>query len=132
MNITLKKLSNYKFQGLGILKTKSSFSIEDQFGFTKNFTFTHKSNSLTHLYFGGSNFRTKVFLNGHSVGEFIGGYVPFNFEVSNYLVEGDNFLIVQVNNSLTKSTIPTQRTDWWPYGGLIDDDISYLYTKKIH
>ena len=89
--------------------------------FYKKFTFSKKASLLTHLYFGGSNFRTKVFLNGHSVGEFIGGYVPFNFEVTDYLTEGENFLIVQVNNSLNKSTIPTQRTDWWPYGGLIDD-----------
>ena len=89
--------------------------------FYKKFSFSKKTNSLTHLYFGGSNFRTKVFLNGHAVGEFIGGYVPFNFEVTDYLEEGDNFLVVQVNNSLNKSTIPTQKTDWWPYGGLIDD-----------
>ena len=99
--------------------------------FYKKFIFSKKTSSLTHLYFGGSNFRTKVFLNGHSVGEFIGGYVPFNFEVTDYLVEGDNFLIVQVNNSLNESTIPTQRTDWWPYGGLVDDIYLISTPKKF-
>ena len=123
------ELIEYNFEKAKQLQVPGAWNSQDEklffyrgsVWFYKKFTFTHKSNSLTHLYFGGGNFRTKVFLNGHSVGEFIGGYVPFNFEVSNYLVEGDNFLIVQVNNLLNKSTIPTQRTDWWPYGGLIDD-----------
>ena len=123
------ELIEYNFEKSNQLQVPGAWNSQDEklffyrgsVWFYKKFTFTHKSNSLSHLYFGGSNFRTKVFLNGHSVGEFIGGYVPFNFEVSDYLEEGENFLIVQVNNSLNKSTIPTQRTDWWPYGGLIDD-----------
>jgi len=123
------ELIEYNFEKSNQLQVPGAWNSQDEklffyrgsVWFYKKFTFTHKSNSLSHLYFGGSNFRTKVFLNGHAVGEFIGGYVPFNFEVSDYLEEGENFLIVQVNNSLNKSTIPTQRTDWWPYGGLIDD-----------
>ena len=133
------ELIEYNFEKAKQLQIPGAWNTQDEklffyrgsVWFYKKFTFTHKSNSLTHLYFGGSNFRTKVFLNGHSVGEFIGGYVPFNFEVSNYLVEGDNFIIVQVNNSLTKSTIPTQRTDWWPYGGLIDDVYLISTPKKF-
>ncbi|MDG2060423.1 MAG: glycoside hydrolase family 2 TIM barrel-domain containing protein [SAR86 cluster bacterium] len=123
------ELIEYNFEKAKQLQVPGAWNSQDEKLFFyrgsvwlyKKFTFSYKDDSLTHLYFGGSNFRTKVFLNGHSVGEFIGGYVPFNFEVSDYLEEGENFLIVQVNNSLNESTIPTQRTDWWPYGGLIDD-----------
>ena len=133
------ELIEYNFEKAKQLQVPGAWNSQDEklffyrgsVWFYKKFTFSHKNNSLTHLYFGGSNFRTKVFLNGLSVGEFIGGYVPFNFEVSDYLVEGDNFLIVQVNNFLSKSTIPTQRTDWWPYGGLIDDVYLISTPKKF-
>ena len=74
-----------------------------------------------HLYFGGANFRTEVFLNGEAVGAHDGGYVPFSFEVTDKLKNGENVLIVKVDNRLSASTVPTLRTDWWPYGGLTRD-----------
>ena len=74
-----------------------------------------------HLYFGGANFRTEVFLNGEVVGAHDGGYVPFSFDVTDKLKSGENVLIVKVDNRLTASTVPTLRTDWWPYGGLTRD-----------
>ena len=51
----------------------------------KKFDHSPKKEVLTHLYIEGSNFTTKVFLNGSIVGEFVGGYVPFNFDISKYL-----------------------------------------------
>ena len=56
----------------------------------KKFRYSPKKESLTHLYIEGSNFTTKIFINGSIVGNFEGGYVPFNFEISEYLKDGDN------------------------------------------
>ena len=87
----------------------------------KKFQYTPKEESLTHLYIEGSNFTTRVFINGIIVGKFEGGYVPFNFEISEHLKEGENILLVQTDNTLNKSSVPTQKTDWWPWGGIVGD-----------
>ena len=87
----------------------------------KKFRYSPKKESLTHLYIEGSNFTTKIFINGSIVGKFEGGYVPFNFEISEYLKDGDNILLVQTDNALNESSVPTQKTDWWPWGGIVGD-----------
>ena len=87
----------------------------------KKFNHSSKQNVLTHLYIEGSNFTTKVFVNGSVVGEFKGGYVPFNFNISQFLNDGENILLVQTDNTLDESTVPTHKTDWWPWGGIVGD-----------
>ena len=73
------------------------------------------------LHFGGANFTTTVYLNGQVLGQHRGGYTPFNFEVTEQLKDGDNDLVVRVDNTLDLSSVPTRRTDWWQYGGLTRD-----------
>jgi beta-glucuronidase len=87
----------------------------------KKFKYSPKKESLTHLYIEGSNFTTRIFINGSIVGKFEGGYVPFNFEISEHLKDGENILLVQTDNTLNKSSVPTQKTDWWPWGGIVGD-----------
>ena len=74
-----------------------------------------------HLWFGGANYKTTIYLNGHAIAHQSGGYVPFSVDVTEHLLSEDNDLVVQVNNRLDKDTVPTERTDWWPYGGLTRD-----------
>lgn len=82
-----------------------------------------------HLWFGGVNFSSEVFINGQAVGKHVGGYVPFSFDVTDALQAGENELIVRVNSSLDTESVPTFRTDWWPYGGLIRD-VALVKTPK--
>ena len=95
----------------------------------KKFNYQRKKEAITHLYIEGSNFTTKIFLNGSIVGEFEGGYVPFNFDISKYLKDGENILLVQTDNTLNQSSVPTQKTDWWPWGGIVGD-VYILETPK--
>jgi beta-glucuronidase len=95
----------------------------------KKFNYQLKKEAITHLYIEGSNFTTKVFINGSIVGEFEGGYVPFNFDISKYLKDGENILLVHTDNTLNKSSVPTQKTDWWPWGGIVGD-VYILETPK--
>lgn len=74
-----------------------------------------------HLWFGGANFDATVFLNGTPVARQLGGYVPFSVDVTSQLQETGNDLVIRVNNRLGADTVPTERTDWWPYGGLTRD-----------
>jgi len=94
----------------------------------KKFNHTPKQNFLTHLYIEGSNFTTKVFVNGFVVGEFEGGYVPFNFDISQFLNDGENIVLIQTDNTLNESTVPTHKTDWWPWGGIVGD----VYLVETH
>lgn len=52
------------------------------------------------LYFEGVDYQAKVWLNGQMVGEHIGGYERFSFDLSGYQVSGENTLIVRVEDSL--------------------------------
>lgn len=100
---------------------KSLFFYRGPIWFYKKFNFSQSSNNLTHLYIGASNFNTKIFLNGDIVGSFNGGYTSFNFDITDYLQDGPNILIIQVDNTLSKDSVPTKKTDWWPYGGILGD-----------
>lgn len=70
------------------------------------------------IYFEASNYKTEVYLNGRKLGVHIGGFTPFNFEVTDHLKDKDNFVVVKVDNTRTKDGVPTLNTDWWNYGGL--------------
>jgi len=82
-----------------------------------DYTFT-KSQGRLFLYFEASNYKTEVYLNGTKLGTHIGGFTPFNFEITDLVKEKDNFLIVKVDNKRLKEGVPTLNTDWWNYGGI--------------
>ncbi len=52
------------------------------------------------LHFEGSDFLTKVWVNGRFAGRHTGGYSRFSFDITNYLEEGENQLVVKVEDSL--------------------------------
>ncbi|MBT8269863.1 MAG: beta-glucuronidase [Bacteroidia bacterium] len=73
------------------------------------------------VYFEASNYKTEVYFNGQKLGTHIGGFTPFNYEITNLLKDKDNFLVVKVDNKRLKEGVPTLNTDWWNYGGLTRD-----------
>jgi len=90
--------------------------------YKKSFDYTlTKSSNRVFVYFEAANYQADVYLNGVKLGKHIGGFTPFNFEVTQLLKEKDNFLIVKVDNKRKKEGVPTLNTDWWNYGGLTRD-----------
>ena len=75
----------------------------------------------TLLYFGAVNYDCHVWVNSHHVGHHVGGFTPFNFDISDLLREGENTVIVKVDNKRHAEDIPTQIFDWWNYGGITRD-----------
>lgn len=73
------------------------------------------------IHFGAANYDSIVALNGTILGRHIGGYTPFNFEVTDLLLEGGNSLVVKVDNKRTMDGVPTVNSDWWNYGGITRD-----------
>ena len=73
------------------------------------------------LYFGAVNYDAHVYVNGQHVGHHIGGFTPFNYDVTDLLKEGENVVIVKVDNKRHAEDVPTQIFDWWNYGGITRD-----------
>ena len=73
------------------------------------------------LYFGAVNYDCHVYVNSRHVGHHIGGFTPFNYDVSDLLREGENTVIVKVDNKRHAEDVPTQIFDWWNYGGITRD-----------
>lgn len=73
------------------------------------------------LYFNGVNYKSNVYLNGKKIKGHEGGFTPFDVDVTDYLKNGENFLVVEVNNTRTPKSIPAMAFDWWNYGGITRD-----------
>lgn len=55
------------------------------------------------LHFGAVDQECEVFLNGKKLGSHIGGYLAFHFDITEYLVEGENVLTLCVKDYTEKS-----------------------------
>ena len=55
------------------------------------------------LNFEGSDYKTKVWVNGNFVGENEGGYARFSFDIEKYVINGENDITVKVEDSLSKN-----------------------------
>ena len=52
------------------------------------------------LHFEGSDFHTKVWVNGQYVGDHRGGYARFSFDITRFVKKGENEIAVKVEDSL--------------------------------
>lgn len=59
-------------------------------------------NKKTILHFEGSDYITKVWVNGTYIGKNVGGYSRFSFDIEKYIIEGENDITVKVEDSLSK------------------------------
>ena len=96
------------------------YNYEGTLWYKKKFPY-RKSAGKVFLYFGAANYDTKVWVNGEKAGEHVGGFTPFNFEVTGLLREGENSVIVKVDNKRSLDAVPTVNFDWFNYGGLTRD-----------
>jgi beta-glucuronidase len=89
--------------------------------YKKSFDYRKKPGGRLFVYFGAANYTADVYLNGRKLGRHEGGFTPFDFEVTGLVREGDNFIVVKVDNKRRRDAVPTLNTDWWNYGGLTRD-----------
>jgi beta-glucuronidase len=98
------------------------FYYEGSVWYYKNFDYEITNNgNRQFLYFGAANYEADVYLNGKKLGKHIGGFTPFNYEITGKLLPKGNFVIVKVDNTRGLEKVPTINTDWWNYGGLTRD-----------
>ena len=119
-------LVEYDFDTSGTLKVPGDwnsqrnklFLYEGPIWYQRNFSFHRLPHTRVFLYFGAANYSVRVWLNGQKLGEHVGGFTPFNFEATKQLADGDNSVVVEVDDIRHADAVPALSTDWWNYGGL--------------
>jgi len=72
------------------------------------------------LYFEAANIVSQVYVNDQLAGGHVGGYVGFNIDITPFLKQGqENIIKVRVDNSYNPNIIPSQKSDFFIYGGLV-------------
>lgn len=77
-------------------------SVHENIWYSKNVDIKEIKNKYI-LHFEGSDFITKLWINGRYVGMNIGGYHRFSFDITKFLIEGNNNFTIKVEDSLSKS-----------------------------
>lgn len=70
---------------------------EDVLYYRRRFSF-RKTNERVLLHFGAVDYQCEVKLNGVFVGSHVGGYFPFTFDVTSFIIDGENELTVSVTD----------------------------------
>ena len=102
-------------------KDERLFFYEGTVWFKKSFKAVPTNGYRTLLYFGAVNYDSYVWVNGKKAGHHVGGFTPFHYDVTDLLKDGENVVIVKVDNKRHAEDVPTQIFDWWNYGGITRD-----------
>ncbi len=96
----------------------------------KLFVAKEYQNKRLFLQFEGVATTAWVFINGNYVGEHVGGYSKFNFEITNFVSYGkENTILVKVSNAYRIDALPLGG-DFMKYGGIYRP-VSLLVTDKV-
>ena len=132
-------LIEYDFDKSDVMQIPSDWNTRDErlffyegtVWFKKSFQAQPTQDYRTLLYFGAVNYDCYVWVNGKRAGHHIGGFTPFNYDISNLLIEGENVVIVKVDNKRRAENVPTLIFDWWNYGG-ITRDVSLVKVPMVY
>jgi beta-galactosidase len=90
--------------------------------YRKSITLPPSAHGMRHaLLFEAANMKADVYVNGVRVGGHVGGYLPFEIDISDFARPGANTVLVRVDNSVDREVIPSQSSDFVLYGGLTRD-----------
>ena len=125
------ELIEYNFEKSPTLNVPGDWNSQDEkllfyegtIWYEHSFNFHPQENKRYFLRFNAVNYEAYVSLNGKKLGLHAGGFTPFEFEVTKKLNDGNNFIVIKVNNARKKENVPTDNFDWWNYGGITRDVI---------
>ncbi len=135
-------LIEYDFDKAPVMQVPGDWNTQDERLFfyegtvwlKRSFRWQPHADHRTLLYFGAVNYEAYVYVNGSLAGHHVGGFTPFNFDVTDLLHPGENFVIVKVDNKRRAENVPTQIFDWWNYGGITRDvllvDVPPVYVEN--
>jgi len=83
-----------------------------------------------HLFFEGANQELTLFVNNQEVGNHIGGYTSFGFDITEFLKNRGNEILVKLTNAHDPNIIPLE-ADFNFFGGIYRD-VWLLTTGQAH
>lgn len=90
--------------------------------YKRTVTLNKAADKRYYLHFDGVNYDAQVYVNQQPLGKHRGGYVAFNMDATELLVDGDNSIVVRVDSHRDATTIPTKKSsDFYKYGGITRD-----------
>ncbi|MBO4897607.1 MAG: glycoside hydrolase family 2 [Clostridia bacterium] len=81
----------------------SDESVHENIWYNNRIKLSLNKGKKTILHFEGSDYITKVWVNGKYVGMNVGGYHRFSFDISGYICDGENDITVKAEDSLSGS-----------------------------
>jgi beta-galactosidase len=89
------------------------------------------------IYFEGVNISCRIYLNDREAGSHVGGYLGFELDLTPFVdLAGENWLYVRVDNSYNPDVIPSQKSDFFIYGGITRDVWTTIvppqYIERLH
>ena len=129
----------YSFDGGPQLKVPGDFNsqmkelsfFEGTIWYRKKIRYKIQSRKRLFIHFGAVNYLADVYLNGEKLGSHEGGFTPFQFEITSKVKNGDNSIVVKVNNVRQKNGLPGLGYDWLNYGG-ITRDVNLIETGETY
>ncbi|PKQ46656.1 glycoside hydrolase family 2 [Confluentibacter flavum] len=127
----------HSFDGGPMLKVPGDFNsqlceltyFEGNVWYKKVFNYKSDAEKRLFLHFGAVNYLANVYLNGEKIGSHEGGFTPFQFEITDKVKNGDNVLVVKVDNRRLNNGVPSAGYDWFNYGG-ITRDVNLIETNN--
>ena len=88
-------------------------SVRDAYWYRRMVTISKKVPEVALLKVGKAMFGTKVYVNGALVGEHLPSFTPGYFDLKNFLVKGDNELVIAVGSC--RNSLPSDVPDGFDY-----------------
>ena len=82
------------------------------------------------LHFEAAQMKASIYVNGKKSGDHIGGYTGFDIEITDQVKAGENDILVRVDNGIDFDIVPSQKADFFQYGGLTRD--VFIETRPVN
>lgn len=98
---------SYQYVASGI----GDIAVHDTVWYKRNFTLSNLNNQNALLCFNGSDYITDVWVNGYHAVNHVGGYAPFTADITRFVKDGDNTIVVRCIDTLDLS-LPRGKQSW--------------------
>jgi beta-galactosidase len=89
--------------------------------YRKTLDLTPEADKRYFLHFEAAQMKASVYVNRKKAGDHVGGYTGFDIEITDQVKGGANEILVRVDNGVDKNLVPSQKADFFQYGGLTRD-----------
>jgi beta-galactosidase len=98
--------------------------------YRKQLDLTPEEGKRYFLHFEAAQMKASIYVNGKKAGSHVGGYTGFDIEITDQVIAGDNEVLVRVDNGVDFNLVPSQKADFFQYGGLTRD--VFIETRPVN